>query len=291
MTHKDEIEKLNADCLALEEQVKLLVKTELKLRRAHAELIRSKEKIEVINRMLEQKIEERTAQLRQANKDLESFSFSVSHDLRAPLRHIDGFIGLMKNAIKPIEPKVQDYFNKIDISSKGMSEMIDELLKFSRLGRAELRLQKVNLSVVVNDIIDEFKPDYEKRNILWKNNIQSMVKGDPVLLRVVFENLISNALKYTSKEDIAEIELGENNIGNEFTCVFIKDNGVGFDMAFKDQLFGVFKRLHRQEEFEGIGIGLAHVQQIVTKHGGTIDVESELNKGTTFFINLPESND
>ena len=167
-----------------------------------------------------------------------------------------------------------------------MSVMIDELLKFSRLGRAELHFKTVNLFVVVNDIIDQFKPDYKNRNIHWKNNIKSQVKGDPVLLRVVFENLISNAIKYTSKEEIAKIEIGENTINKKFVCVFFKDNGVGFDMAYKDKLFGVFQRLHKNEDFEGIGIGLATVKQIVTKHSGTIDVESELNKGTTFYINL-----
>jgi light-regulated signal transduction histidine kinase (bacteriophytochrome) len=290
MKNTDGIEKLKSDCSALEEQVKLLVKTEIKLRRAQAELIRSKEQIEKYNRMLEQKVEERTAQLNQANKDLESFAYSVSHDLRAPLRHIDGFMRLMKENIKPMEPKVQEYFDKISTSSKGMSVMIDELLKFSRLGRTELHFKTVDLFAVVSNIIEQFKPDYEKRNIHWKNNVQSLVKGDPVLLKVIFENLISNAIKYTSREKIAEIEIGEKTIDKKLVCIFVRDNGVGFDMTYKDKLFGVFQRLHKHEDFEGIGIGLANVKQLVTKHGGTINVESELNKGTTFYINLLKSN-
>ena len=285
-----EIEKLRADCLALEKQVKLLVVTELKLRRTQAELIQSKEKIEEYSRTLEQKVEERTEQLQQANKDLESFAYSVSHDLRAPLRHIDGFMHLLQNAINPMEPKVQGYFDKIAASSKGMSVMIDELLKFSRLGRAEINFKKVNLSAIVDEIINQLKPDYKNRNIHWENNINSSVKGDPVLLRVVFENLISNAIKYTSKEQKAKIEIGENSTDKKFVCVFVKDNGVGFDMAYKDKLFGVFQRLHKDKDFEGIGIGLATVKQIVTKHGGTIEVESEIKKGTTFYINLFKSN-
>lgn len=289
MTNKDELEKLKSDCLALEEQVKLLVITEIKLRRAQAELIRSKEKIEEYNRILEQKVEERTAQLNHVNRDLESFTYSVSHDLRAPLRHIDGFLHLVQDTVKSTDPKVHGYFSKIAASSKGMSVMIDELLKFSRLGRTELKLVDVNLYAVVNDILEQFKPDYEKRKILWTNNIQSQIKGDPVLLRVIFENLISNAIKYTSKKELAEIELGENCNDNNVICIYIKDNGVGFNMAYKDKLFGVFQRLHKQEDFEGIGIGLANVKQLVTKHGGTIDVESELEKGTTFYIKFPKS--
>ncbi|WP_158870169.1 PAS domain S-box protein [Maribellus comscasis] len=246
------------------------------------------EERKMMNIELEKRVIKRTDQLQQANKDLEAFAYSVSHDLRAPLRHIDGFMHLLEKTIGPADSKVQNYMDKIFYSAKNMSSMIDELLKFSRLGRADLKTRQVNLTTIINEIINRLKPDYTGRNMQWKINELPEVFGDQGLLEIAFENLISNAIKYTLKKDPAIIEIGQQkNCRTESVCIFIKDNGAGFDMAYKDKLFGVFQRLHKSEEFEGIGIGLANVKQIITKHGGTIEVESEINKGAIFYIILP----
>ncbi len=241
-----------------------------------------------MNVMLENSVKERTEQLQQANHDLEAFAYSVSHDLRAPIRHIDGFLRLMYNALKPVDDKVQGYYDKILKSSTGMSVMIDELLRFSRLGRTKISYTEVDLKELVLEVVEQFKPDYAHRNIQW--NIQSlpMVKGDPVLLKIVYENLISNAIKYTSKCEQAIVEIGHKENDSGKYELYVQDNGAGFDMAYKDKLFGVFQRLHKSEEFEGIGIGLANVKQIITKHNGTIDAQSEIDKGTKFIIYLPK---
>ncbi len=241
-----------------------------------------------MNVLLENSVKERTEQLQQANRDLEAFAYSVSHDLRAPIRHIDGFLRLMYNAMKPVDAKIESYYEKIIKSSKGMSVMIDELLSFSRLGRTKINYSDVNLQQVVAEILEQFKPDYVKRNIQWNIHNLPIVQGDPVLLKIVFENLISNAIKYTSKRENAIIEIGKKNNTSSQFHLFVKDNGAGFDMAYKDKLFGVFQRLHKSDEFEGVGIGLANVKQIITKHNGTIDVVSEVDKGTTFIITIPK---
>ena len=248
------------------------------------------EERKMMNLELENRVKERTAQLHQANKDLESFAYSVSHDLRAPIRHIDGFMRLMQNAIKPIDEKVEGYFNKIAVSSKNMSTMIDELLQFSRLGRTDLKTRSIDLSNIIEDVITQLKPDYEGRNINWNISKLPMAFGDPGLLKIAFENIISNAIKYTANKEQAIIEIGEKETCQTGSvCIFIKDNGAGFDMDYKEKLFGVFQRLHKSEEFEGTGIGLANVNQIIIKHGGKIDAESEVNKGATFFITLPNT--
>ncbi|MCG6186393.1 PAS domain S-box protein [Maribellus maritimus] len=242
----------------------------------------------MMNVELEKRVKKRTAQLHQANKDLEAFAYSVSHDLRAPLRHINGFMHLLENAIGPANTKVQYYMDKISYSSGNMSSMIDELLKFSRLGRTDLKTRLVNLTTVINEIVIRLKPDYKGRNIQWNINELSEVYGDQGLLEIAFENLISNAIKYTAKKDQAIIEIGQKeDCQPENVCLFIKDNGAGFDMAYKDKLYGVFQRLHKSEEFDGIGIGLANAKQIITRHGGTIDAESEIDKGAIFYITLP----
>ncbi len=241
-----------------------------------------------INSILEHKVNERTIQLKQANKDLESFAYSVSHDLRAPIRHIDGFLQLLRKNIEPTEPKTANYLKKIDMATKGMSVMIDELLKFSRLGRADIKLKDVNFNQIIKDIIEQFKPDYEQRIIEWKIGHIKHIRGDQNLLKIVMENIISNAIKYTSKKEIAIIEIREHKSDNNCVTFIVKDNGAGFDMAYKDKLFGVFQRLHKKDDFEGIGIGLANVKQILEKHNGSIDVEATPDKGATFFITLPK---
>ncbi len=246
------------------------------------------EELKKINIELENRVKNRTSQLQQANKEMEAFAYRISHDLRAPIRHIDGFIHLLKNAIETDDPKIQSYLEKIALSSRNMSEMINELLKLSRLGQKELDIKVLDLNNIIHAIIEQFKPDYSEREIDW--NIKSLpkVNGDPALLKIVFENLISNAIKYTSKKERAIIEIDEKKCDSENTCIFIKDNGIGFDISFKDKLFEVFQRLHRKEDFEGIGIGLTIVKQIIDKHNGKIDVEAEKSKGATFYITLPK---
>lgn len=247
---------------------------------------KAEQEIVKLNSLLEKKIEERTQQLKQANKALESFAYSVSHDLKSPLRHIGGFISLLKTNIPEPTEKATQYFNKINNSVNRLNTMIDKLLSFSRLGRKEINLTEVDLNHLVREIVAHFRPDYEKRQMKWTIKKLPMVLGDVALLQIVFENLISNAIKYTSKKPVGKIEIGHINTDKIFTTVYIKDNGAGFNMEYSDKLFNVFQRLHSENEFEGSGIGLANVKQIVLKHNGKIWAESKLNEGATFFVSL-----
>jgi hypothetical protein len=239
------------------------------------------------NTRLEQQVRERTAELESANKELEAFSYSVSHDLRAPLRHIDGFTGLLNKSIgSTLSETDKRYLNLIVSSVSQMSRLIDDLLDFSRMGRAEMRRIEVNLQDLLEKIIQEIQPETEGRNIVWKKGSLPLVQADPSLLRQVFSNLLFNAIKYSRPRDPAEIEIG-CKIEPEETVIFVRDNGVGFDMQYADKLFGVFQRLHRKEEFEGTGIGLANVRRIVARHGGRTWAEGKVDEGATFYFSLP----
>jgi hypothetical protein len=239
------------------------------------------------NAMLERRVRERTAELESANKELEAFSYSVSHDLRAPLRHIDGFAGLLaKSTASTFSETDKRYLNLIASSVSQMSRLIDDLLDFSRMGRAEMLRTQVNLQDLVEKIIQELQPETEGRNIVWKKGSLPLVQADPSLLRQVFSNLLSNAIKYTRPRSPAEIEIG-GRIEAEEAVVYIRDNGVGFDMQYADKLFGVFQRLHRKEDFEGTGIGLANVRRIIARHGGRTWAEAKLDNGATFYFSLP----
>ncbi|MFN4149947.1 MAG: PAS domain S-box protein, partial [Candidatus Sericytochromatia bacterium] len=248
--------------------------------------VKIEEEIKILNQNLEEKVKERTEQLEQTNKDLESFAYSVSHDLRAPLRHIDGFAKLLRKSIKDQSEESIRYFEKINQSATKMSCMIDDLLKFSRLGRKVLEKNDIDLNILVNQIIDQYKIDIGDRKIEFKIGELPTIKGDRGLLQVVFENLISNSIKFTSKKDLAIIEIDTcKKIDNDCT-IYIKDNGAGFDMAYVDKLFGVFQRLHTESEFSGTGIGLANIKQIIQKHGGKIYAEGEVDKGATFYLDF-----
>ncbi|MBA4385840.1 MAG: hypothetical protein C0410_13970, partial [Anaerolinea sp.] len=248
----------------------------------------AEEEINKLTQELEQRVVERTSQLEIANKELESFAHSVSHDLRAPLRHIDGYIEMLNSSTHNIlDEKSQKYMEIISGSAKKMGMLIDDLLSFSRMGRSEMYKSKVDLAALVQDVIMEYKPEAADRDIRWKISTLPEITGDRALLRIVLVNLISNALKFTRSRKITRIEIGCENGKNNEVVIYVRDNGVGFDMKYADKLFGVFQRLHRQEDFEGTGIGLANVNRIISRHGGKTWAEAKVNQGATFYFSLP----
>jgi PAS domain S-box-containing protein len=244
--------------------------------------------IRKLNQELEQRVVERTAQLEEANKELEAFAYSVSHDLRAPLRHIDGFIDLLqKRTATNLDEKNQHYMEMIADSARMMGILIDDLLSFSRMSRAEMVKSQVDLNKLVQDVIQEFALEIEGRNVEWQVGRLPHVTCDRAMLRAALVNLVSNALKFTHQRETARIEIGCEKENGMEVILFVRDNGVGFDMNYADKLFGVFQRLHRTDEFEGTGIGLANVRRIVNRHGGRIWAESEVDHGATFYLSLP----
>ncbi len=248
------------------------------------------QELNLLNQMLEERVMERTEQLEAANKDLESFAYSVSHDLRAPLRHIDGFTKLLRSSFPEQLPDESiKYFKKINDAGSKMSDMIDSLLKFSRLGRQALQLTRFSLNKVVEQIIKDAEPDFRERVIEFKIDDLPSIIGDKHLIEMAFNNLVLNAIKFTQHKESAIIQIGNFEAGEEYFGIFIKDNGAGFDMAYVDKLFGVFQRLHSQGQFSGTGIGLANVQQIIKKHNGSIWAEGEENIGATFYIKLKKN--
>jgi light-regulated signal transduction histidine kinase (bacteriophytochrome) len=235
-------------------------------------------------------LEQRTAQLAAVNRELEAFSYSVSHDLRAPLRHISGFTDLLEKSLGPVvEASGRRYLRLISESAVKMGELIDALLVFSRMGRAEMLHSRVDLNAIMRTAQREATLGSDGRQITWVIHPLPFVPGDPGMLQLVFTNLVSNAFKYSRTQEHATIEIGVAEEQPEEVVVFVRDNGVGFDMAYANRLFGVFQRLHRSDEFEGTGIGLANVQRIVLRHGGRVWAESEPDKGATFFVALPKS--
>jgi PAS domain S-box-containing protein len=246
---------------------------------------RREQEIESLN----QELAKRSTELETINKELEAFAYSVSHDLRAPLRHIAGFTELLhKKSSTLVDEKSNHYIALIMDSAKRMGNLIDDLLAFSRIGRTETQKTQVSLEQLVKEVLIEVRQDTEGRNIAWKIGALPDFYGDRSMLRLVLVNLISNAIKFTRTRTQAEIEIGCADGNKDSLVIFVRDNGVGFDMKYVSKLFGVFQRLHESATFEGTGIGLATVQRIIHRHGGKVWAEGAVDSGATFYISAPK---
>jgi signal transduction histidine kinase len=247
---------------------------------------RNEIEIKNLNRTLEKRVELRTRQLHNANKDLEEFSYSISHDLRAPLRHINGYINMLKNKHRDELPTDgQRYLDIISEAALKMGLLIDDLLKFFRQGKNAMKLEEVNHDEIVSDLIEREKKDNPDRKIKWKVSELGKSIADKGLITLVWQNFINNAVKYTSAKELAIIEIG-TYLEGEGDVYFVKDNGAGFDMEYYDKVFAVFQRLHKYEEFKGTGIGLANSKRIMNRHDGEIWAEGKVNEGATFYFKL-----
>ena len=247
---------------------------------------RSEKRIHKLNEELNHHL----LQAEAANKELEAFSYSVSHDLRSPLRHIAGFVELLnKRDTSSLDEKSRHYLQVISESAQKMGALIDDLLEFSRMGRAGMIKAEINFDALVREVISELKEITDGREIIWEINPLPKVEGDAVMRRLVMTNLITNALKFTRPRPQARIGIGAITDNPNETLFYVRDNGVGFDMKYVDKLFGLFQRLHTLEEFEGTGIGLANVQRIIHRHGGRIWAEGAIDNGAVFWFSLPHT--
>jgi light-regulated signal transduction histidine kinase (bacteriophytochrome) len=272
-----------------EELMEALKKAEETIRSLQNELKETNRGVIALNLELEQRVEEQEkaeVALQEAMKELESFSYSVSHDLRAPLRAIDGFANIL----------FEEYNNVLDDEGKrllsviiknvnSMGQLIDDLLAFSRLSRQQIQRIEIDVRALVQEVIDDLMASESVRRIEWEVDTLPAMIGDRSMIRQVYVNLLSNALKFTRKRDVARIEVGSRESGGEIVY-YISDNGAGFDMQYQEKLFGVFQRLHSEKEFEGTGVGLANVRRIVHRHGGRIWAEGRVGEGATFYFTI-----
>ena len=253
-----------------------------------SELKKVEAEVRTLNRELERRVAARTAELQEANRELETFTYSVSHDLRQPLRTIDGFLGLLKKRMGgTLDDESRRYMATVSEAALRMARLIDDLLSFSRSGRFELSKAPVDLSALAHEVAREQEQETPGRAVEWRIGELPVVVGDHAMLRVVFSNLISNALKFTQTRQCAEIEIGSQPSGEGEIAVYVRDNGVGFDIQYANKLFGVFQRLHGVDEFKGTGIGLANVRRIIARHGGRTWAEGKVDGGATFYFSLP----
>ena len=237
-------------------------------------------------RQLNAELERQAAELAAVNKELEAFTCSVSHDLRAPLRHIDGFSRLLLDEYSEALPeRARRYLSRVRDGTRRMGQMVDDLLNLTHVGRRDLDLRLTGLNSLVEEVLGDLRPETEGREVRWEIAELPFVECDPALMKQVFANLLGNAVKFTRPRPCAVIQVG-TVMADDSAVIFVRDNGVGFSMKHAQKLFGVFQRLHRQEDFEGTGVGLATVERVIHKHGGRVWAEAELNKGATFYFTL-----
>jgi signal transduction histidine kinase len=276
----------NVSLLMLQMFISVATLSALVLAAAVAERKTAEGLVRSLNQELEHRVEERTAQLEGTNKELEAFCYSVSHDLRAPLRTIRGFSEVLIEQYKPqLDARGQDYLRRTCDAGLQMDKLIEDLLKLSRISRSEMQRAEINLSAIAQEIASDLARSEPNRKVEFTISPNIVAKGDERLLRTVIDNLLRNAWKFTQKRPEAHIEFGRSN--GESSPFFVRDNGVGFDMAYAGKLFGVFQRLHSQAEFTGSGVGLAIVQRVVNRHGGRVWADAKVNSGATIYFTLP----